>query len=156
LAINGKGSTDGGGGFNSKPRKRSNGRGGLRLRGAPGFTAPWMLALKEGKTEGCRDSTGGRDLMWGRGGLEEGDSADEWGRVAASRRERGGGVGPRWLRGPEEEVRLGHTGWKEKGEDGWGFSVFFSNSLFFSFQTFSNSKFWNWTLFQLFKIFKTF
>jgi hypothetical protein len=24
------------------------------------------------------------------------------------------------------------------------------------FKTFSNSKFWNWTLFQLFKIFKTF
>jgi hypothetical protein len=29
--------------------------------------------------------------------------------VAASGRERGGGVGPRWLRGPEEEVRLGHA-----------------------------------------------
>jgi hypothetical protein len=54
LAINGKGSTGGGGGFNLKPRKRGNRRGGLR-RG--------MLALKEGKTGGRRDSTGGRGLM---------------------------------------------------------------------------------------------
>jgi hypothetical protein len=55
-----------------------------------------MLALKEGKTEGRRDSTGGRGLMRGRGGLEEGERADMWAR-SVSDRKRGEerGAGPR-------------------------------------------------------------
>jgi hypothetical protein len=55
-----------------------------------------MLALKKVKTEGRRDSTGGRGLMRGRGGLEEGERADMWAR-SVSDRKRGEerGAGPR-------------------------------------------------------------
>jgi hypothetical protein len=88
----------------------------------------FMASLKEGKTEGRRDSAGGRSLMWGRGGLEEGDSADEWGRVGSGKREGRGGELGRWketgrakqagrlVRLPEPGRREGELGWAGNGE----------------------------------------
>jgi hypothetical protein len=62
-------------------------------------------------------------------------------KVAVRESEEGGGSGPArgWWAGRREAggVRLGHAGRKGKGKR----VGFFSNSFFFSFQTFSNPKF---------------
>jgi hypothetical protein len=98
-----------------------------------------MLALKEGKTEGRRDSTGGRGLMRGRGGLEEGERADMWARSVSDQRERGGGAGRaggiwagkgRWAAGREQAGGLKEGLGRERVE-----FVFF-NFCFKPFQTF--------------------
>jgi hypothetical protein len=105
-----------------------------------------MLALKEGKTEGRRDSTGGRGLMRGRGGLEEGERADMWARSVSDQRERGGGAGRaggiwagkgRWAAGREQAGGLKEGLGRERVEFVFFLLLFFQTS---KFKPFSNQK----------------
>jgi hypothetical protein len=59
LAINGRESAAAGGGFNSKPRKRGNGRGGLRQRGGAGLHCSLNARMKEGGRREDRETANG-------------------------------------------------------------------------------------------------
>jgi hypothetical protein len=85
--INSRGGASGGGGFNSKTRKRGNGRGGLRLRGGVGLHCSLNARMKEGGRREDWEMTGGGVAVRGGGGEpKEGENPDGGAQLAGERR----------------------------------------------------------------------